>query len=83
MDVENWNKFKSTAIEKNIHTIIVLTETSEYFKYADADLEQYYATIPVRVIHRPIVDFGVAKISDMILNIKVMKFIISIINYCF
>lgn len=40
-------------------------------KYAGADLEAFYKSLGIDVIHRPIVDFTVPEQEDMIKNIKV------------
>ena len=49
---------------------ILLKEKGEYAKYAGADLEAFYKSIGIEVIHRPIIDFSVPEQEDVIKDIK-------------
>lgn len=76
-DPESAAKFKKKCQEYNLHTALILTETEEYEKYAGADLEEFYRSLGLEVIHRPIADFTIPNQPDMIQNIKVNIFKIS------
>lgn len=53
-----------------LNTVMVLTETDEYQKYAGGNLEEFYTSLGLEVIHRPIVDFSLPDQSDLIQDIK-------------
>ena len=46
--------FRAKALENQVHTAFILTETGEYQKYAGADLEDFYRSIGMEIVHRPI-----------------------------
>mmetsp|Transcript_4738 Transcript_4738/g.7060 ORF Transcript_4738/g.7060 Transcript_4738/m.7060 type:complete len:209 (+) Transcript_4738:75-701(+) len=64
-------KFRQKKLFFNLDTALVLTETAEYAKYAGADLEEFYSSIGIKTIHRPIIDFSVPELTDIIQDIKV------------
>lgn len=68
---ETGEKFRQKAIKNNLNTVLILTEKKEYAKYAGADLEEFYRSIGLEIISRPIPDFCVPNQPDMIDNIKV------------
>ena len=68
----NNNKFIEKVRANNLSVVLILTESKEYEKYAGADLEEFYRSIPLEIIHRPIPDFTVPNQPDMIQNIKVL-----------
>jgi len=63
-------KFRQKKLFFNLDTALVLTETAEYAKYAGADLEEFYSSIGIKTIHRPIIDFSVPELTDIIQDIK-------------
>lgn len=63
-------KFIEKVRANNLGVVLILTESKEYEKYAGADLEEFYRSIPLEIIHRPIPDFTVPNQPDMIQNIK-------------
>eukprot|EP01036_Dinobryon_divergens_P029311 gene29311-38385_t len=69
-DPDSANKFRKKCTENNLHTVLILTETEEYEKYAGADLEEFYRSLKLEIIHRPIADFTIPNQPDMIQNIK-------------
>lgn len=56
--------------KNQLHTVLVLTESEEYVKYAGADLEAFYRSLGLEVIHRPIIDFSLPEKTDLIQDIK-------------
>lgn len=54
----------------SLHTVLILAETEEYAKYAGADLEAFYGSLGLEVIHRPIIDFSLPQQPDLIEDIK-------------
>ena len=67
---ENKNNFVLKIKQYSINCILILTESSEFIKYAGTDLERFYVNLGLEVIHRPIPDFLIPKQPDMIRNIK-------------
>jgi Cyclin-dependent kinase inhibitor 3 (CDKN3) len=67
---ESAKTFRNNAITYNLHTVLVLTETNEFQKYAGADLFEFHAKLKLEVIHRPIVDFSIPEQRDMIRDIQ-------------
>ena len=67
---ESAKTFRNNAKAYNLHTVLVLTEANEFQKYAGADLLEFYATLKLEVIHRPIVDFSIPEQRDMIRDIQ-------------
>jgi hypothetical protein len=72
-NLEGSNKFIEKCKKMNLNTILILTETEEYTKYAGGDLEEFYRSIPLEVIHRPIHDFSLPKQLEMIEDMKVIE----------
>lgn len=70
-DPDSAKRFVSKCKEFHLHTVLILTEKEEYEKYAGADLEEFYNSLGLEVIHRPIADFTIPNQPDMIQNIKV------------
>lgn len=70
-DPANAEKFRLKCKEYNLNIALILTETEEYIKYAGADLEDFYKSLGLEIIHRPIADFTIPNQPDMIQNIKV------------
>ncbi len=50
-------RFAAAARDHALHTVLILTETHEYDRYAGADLEAFYASLGLEAIHRPIPDY--------------------------
>ena len=71
------SKFRKKCVDFNLHTVLILTETKEYEKYAGADLEEFYWSLGLEIIHRPIADFTIPNQPDMIKNIKVHFFLLT------
>lgn len=71
-DPASAEKFRLKCKEYNLNTALILTETEEYIKYAGADLEEFYRSLGLEIIHRPIADFTIPNQPDMIQNIKVL-----------
>jgi len=69
-DPASAEKFRLKCKEYNLNTALILTETEEYIKYAGADLEDFYRSLGLEIIHRPIADFTIPNQPDMIQNIK-------------
>mmetsp|Transcript_9709 Transcript_9709/g.9790 ORF Transcript_9709/g.9790 Transcript_9709/m.9790 type:complete len:428 (+) Transcript_9709:114-1397(+) len=67
---ESGEKFRLKAQENKLHTVLILTEKKEYDKYAGADLEEFYRSLGLEIINRPIPDFCIPDQPDMIANIK-------------
>ena len=63
-------RFADSARANALHTVLVLTETHEYVKYAGADLESFYASLGLEVIHRPIPDFSLPNHPAMVDNVR-------------
>ena len=57
--------------ENNLNTVLILAETYEYEIYAGGDIEAFYRSIGLEVIHRPIVDFSLPDQPGLIADIKV------------
>ena len=70
-DPDSAKRFVSKCKDFHLHTVLILTEKEEYEKYAGADLEEFYKSLGLEVIHRPIADFTIPNQPDMIQNIKV------------
>ena len=65
------SRFKEKCTRYNLSTVLILTESDEFQKYAGADLEEFYKSIPINIIHRPIVDFSLPAFPDIVKDIKV------------
>ena len=70
---QNGEKFKQKVVQNELSTVLILTEQIEYEKYAGADLEDFYRSIPLEIINRPIKDFSIPNQTEMIDNIKVIE----------
>lgn len=64
------DNFRTKVRKYSLSTVLILTEREEYEKYAGADLEEFYRSVGVEVISRPIPDFTVPNEPDMVKNIK-------------
>lgn len=42
-----------------LDTVLILAETKEYETYAGGDLEEFYRSCGLRIIHRPIADYNI------------------------
>jgi len=62
--------FRNNAKAYKLHTVLVLTESNEFQKYAGADLLEFYAKLKLEVIHRPIVDFSIPEQHEMVSAIR-------------
>ena len=69
-------RFKAKVAQNRLDTVLILTESKEYEQYAGADLEAFYRSLGLEIIHRPIVDFSlpdypmiVADIEDLTLRL--------------
>ena len=82
MDTDSANRFQAKVAANALHTVVILAETAEYDKYAGADLEAFYRSIGLEIIHRPIIDFTVPDQPDMIQNIKVSHVYSTIVYLC-
>eukprot|EP01038_Epipyxis_sp_PR26KG_P004526 gene4526-6391_t len=69
-DEDSADKFQEKVAFYKLNTVLILTETEEYSKYAGQDLEEFYRSIPLEIIHRPIADFKIPNHPDMVANIK-------------
>ena len=69
------NYFRHLAKLRKLSTVVVLTETFEFDKYAGADLKKYYKTIPgLQFYLHPIVDFSIPKKEEFFNTAKVRVF---------
>lgn len=64
------NDFKMKAIENKICSVLILAETKEYEKYAGADLEVFYKSLNLEVLHHPIADFSVPDQPAIVEDVK-------------
>ena len=64
-------KFANRAKAVKLHTILCLTEKKEFAKYAGGDLEAFYKKLGINFMIRPIVDFSLPDVEDMIHDVKV------------
>ena len=69
-------RFADKVAANKLDTVLILTETKEYEQYAGADLEAFYRSLNLEIIHRPIVDFSlpdypmiVADVEDLTLRL--------------
>ena len=69
--------FAAKVKKHNLHSVLVLAETKEYQKYAGEDLEGFYKSLGINVIHRPMPDFSVPNETDMVQDIKDLTEILS------
>ena len=47
------------VVKHKLHTVLILAETKEYEKFAGKDLEEFYRSLGLEVLHHPIADFSV------------------------
>ena len=76
---ESARKFQNRAKAVKLHTVLCLTEKSEYSKYAGGDLEAFYASIGINCINRPIIDFSLPDVDTMVQDVKVRGSVIILI----
>lgn len=50
---------------QNVHTIVLLTESFEYFQQTGEDLKAFYEEEGFEVLHLPIADFGVPNREEL------------------
>eukprot|EP01035_Chromulina_nebulosa_P004916 gene4916-6681_t len=63
-------KFIEKRLKYDVDTIFILTAKDEYKEYAGADLDAFYKSLGIKVINRPITDFGIPDQQDIIKDIK-------------
>lgn len=74
---ENAERFQKRVDKKHLHSVLILTEKQEYEKYAGSDLEEFYRSLGLNVISRPIKDFTIPKPDDLIQDIKDVTWLLS------
>lgn len=67
-------QFREKAVSNNLHSVYVLTEKFEYDKYARSNLEDFYNSLNLTIICRPIPDFDIPKSRELIQDIKDITF---------
>ena len=71
-NLDSAKNFRHLVKHHKLSTVVVLTEIFEYSKYAGADLEKYYKTIPgLQVYLHPIVDFSIPKREEFLNTARV------------
>jgi protein-tyrosine phosphatase len=63
-------RFKAKVAENSLSTVLILTESKEYEQYAGADLEEFYRSLGLEIIHRPIVDFSLPDYPMIVANVE-------------
>ena len=54
----------------NLNTVMILAETKEYEKYAHADLEAFYKSCGLEILHKPFADYSVPNHEDIVQDVK-------------
>lgn len=72
---ENKEVFIRQCKKYNVSTVVILAEEKEYQIYAHANLEEFYKSLSLNIIHKPIPDYIVPNQEDIVDTIKVIIFI--------
>lgn len=69
--------FRQKVLKNKLHTVMVLTEPAEYQKYAGSDLEEFYGSLNLNVMSRPIPDFNIPKEGELVQDVKDLTYLLA------
>lgn len=69
-DPEAAKNFSQKVKVNKLNTVLILTESHEFIKYAGAALDAFYKTLGLEVIQRPIIDYTIPNQADILADIK-------------
>jgi len=69
--------FRQKVLKNKLHTVMVLTEPHEYQKYAGSDLVEFYQSLGLHIMSRPIPDFDIPKGGELVQDVKDLTYLLA------